>query len=400
MPIAGWFLGLFGFLFFLAGCTGFYPETQSRRDEAKQMNRFAGVVYGLKNRDNEGEIVATLLYADGKTRYAGVIGVSCNGEARALQKDDRMNREKIYLYSICHRTGIINGLVVPRRSSPGSRFFLVGTYLGSWSAGLSRELPNDMVLTPDGRFLYAGGDRGSLIGFRVQRSGQLKRIDRPLRKKLPSEERILSLGITADGTALVAGGVSKKRDFLRASRIDAHSGKLHPEGQKILTPGPVEGLVAPDDLSNGNILAGVVLRKDDSPALILFETGETFGIHPPFFLPLARFEGRIHQVLFSPSGRSLFVTSEGRNRCSGIAGEIRRYSVGEYGRSLRPGPFLCAPVGGSFHNATWDWKDRLLISQGVDKIPEDPERPPRMTSGRVQGDHGIVFVPGMNGGGD
>lgn len=397
MPAFRYFLGVVGLLFFLAGCAGSYPEPIIRAQESKPANHFSGIVYSLKNRSNDGEIVATLLYSNGMTRYAGEIGVSCNGKAIVLQKDEQIDRKRVYLYSLCHRTGIINGLVVPRKTTPGARFFLVGTYLGTWSAGFYRELPNDMVLSPDGQFLYVGGDRGSIFAFHVRRSGQLKRINRPVRTGFTSDDRILSLGMTSNGTDLIVSIENKKRDFLKEFRIDTNSGKLHPEDKEISAPGPIRGLVAPDNLSNGNILGGILTEKGVPPSLVTFEAGDTFGLHPFFVYPLSSIDGRIHQVLFTPSGTDLFVMSEGKGHCSGLSGEIRRYFVGEYGRSVRPGPFICGPVGGGFKNAGWDWKDRLLISCDVEKIPEDPERLPKSTSGRVPGDHGMVFIPGGGG---
>ncbi len=388
-------LGMLGVLIVLSGCAGSYPEPVSRSGMArKSKTTYLGVVYSLKNRSNEGEIIATLLFSGGKTRYAGVIGVSCNGKAIALLKDDRLDRKRVYLYSLCHRSGIINGLVVPPKTTPDARFFLVGTYLGSWNAGLYRDVPDDMVLSPDGRYLYTGGERGTIIGFRVRRSGQLEKIGLLLRKPLPAEDRILSLGINANGEDLVASVENRGQSFLKEFRIDPDSGRLHPEGKSLSVPGPVHGLVAPDSLMNGNILGGILTGPGTASSVVTFETGDAFGRSPVFVRAMSRSGNTIlHQVLFTPDGTSLFVSSTGGGDCSGHSGEIRRYFVEEYGKRLHPGPSLCTRVGGGVHNAGWDWKDRLLLSGRVLIIPEDPERSPKPASGRVEGDHGIVFVP-------
>ncbi|MHB1927606.1 MAG: hypothetical protein ACYCRD_10125 [Leptospirillum sp.] len=381
-------------LMLLSGCVNGTMETPARTKAPElAVPGFSGIVYGLKNRSHQGEIVATLLYADGRTRYAGTVGISCNGQARSLLGDSQVNPGKIYLYSVCHRTGVINGLVVPRRSQPNSRFFLSGTYLGSWNAGWYVHPPDDMALTPDGRFLYVGGERGSLIGFRVQRSGRLETISHPVHPPVPARTRILSLGVSADGEDLVVSEMVNQGFFLRQYRIDRNTGQLEDPGQAIKTPGPVRGLVPPDSLSNGNILAGVVRRKNHPSSFVVFRGGEGFGRNPPTVRTLSPADGRIRQILFGPSGHSLYVMSEAPVPCSGMHGKIRRYSVGEYGASLRPGPFVCGKTGGGFHNATWDPSDRLLITRSVIRIPDEPGLSPRLLSGRVAGDHGLVFVP-------
>ena len=385
-------LGMMGVLMLLSGCAGSYPEPVSRTPEDRSQTTYLGVVYSLKNRVNEGEIVATLLFSGGETRYAGVIGVSCNGKAIALLKDDRVDRKKIYLYSLCHRSGIINGLVVPEKTTPDARFFLVGTYLGSWGAGLYRDVPNDMVLSPDGRFLYTGGDRGSMIGFHVRRSGQLEKISHLLRTPLPVGDRILSLGINANGEDLVASVTGRGQSFLEEFRINPDSGRLHPVGKSLSTPGPVRGLVAPESLMNGNILGGIVTFGATS-SVMTFESGDAFGRTPVFIQRFSRPEKRIHQILFTPDGSSLFVFARGGEECPRLLGQIRRFFVEEYGKRLRPGSSLCARVDGGAHNAGWDWRNRFLLSHGVLKIPDDPETALKPTSGRIEGDHGIVFVP-------
>lgn len=389
-------LGMLGVLIVLSGCAGSYPESVSRSQKVRSEKTYLGVVYSLKNRANEGEIIANLLFSGGQTRYAGVIGVSCNGKAIVLLKDDRLDRKRVYLYSLCHRSGIINGLVVPEKTTPDARFFLVGTYLGSWGAGFYRELPNDMVLSPNGRFLYTGGDQGSIIGFRVGRSGQLTKIGHLLRRPLSAADRILSLGINANGEDLIASVERKGQSFLKEFRIDPDSGRLHPVSPDLAIPGPVRGLVAPGSLMNGNILVGVLTKKGTSSSLVLFESGDAFGRSPLVIKRVSHSESQIHQVLFVPDGTSLFVLSKGRH-CSGRLGEVRRFFVAEYGRSLRPGPFLCTRVSGGVHNAGWDWGNRLLLSVGIEKIPDDPESSPEPTSGRIEGDHGMVFVPAHRG---
>lgn len=381
-------------LFLLSGCVNGYMETPARtKPQESAVPGFSGIVYGLKNRSHQGEIVATLLYADGRTQYAGTVGISCNGQARALLEDSQVNPGKIYLYSVCHRTGVINGLVVPRRSQPSSRFFLVGTYLGSWNAGWYVNPPDDMTLTPDGRFLYVGGEHGSLIGFRVRRSGRLETVSRPARPPVSARTRIWGLGVTADGEDLVVSGEANEAFFLREYRIDRNTGRLEGLGQVIKTSGPVQGIVSPDSLSNGNILAGVVRRKNHPSSFVVFRGGEGFGRHPPVVRTQSPADGRIRQILFGPSGHALYVMSEVPVPCSGMQGKIRRYSVGEYGASLRPGPSACGETGGSVHNAVLDPSDRLLITRSVIRIPDEPGLSPRPLSGRVAGDHGLVFVP-------
>lgn len=381
-------------LFLLSGCVNGYTETPARTKPPELAAQgFSGIVYGLKNRSHQGEIVATLLYADGRTQYAGTVGISCNGQARSLLEDSQVNPGKIYLYSVCHRTGVVNGLVVPRRSQPSSRFFLVGTYLGSWNAGWYVNPPEDMALTPNGRFLFVGGEHGSLIGFRVQRSGRLEAINRPVHPPVSVRTRILGLGVSADGEDLVVSGAANEGFFLREYRIDRNTGHLEGFGQMIKTPGPVQGIVSPESLSNGNILAGVVRRKNHPSAFVVFRGGEAFGRHPLIVRTQSPADGRIRQILFGPSGHSLYVMSEVPVPCSGMHGKITRYSVEEYGASLRPGPFACGKTGGGFHNAVMDPSDRLLITRSVIRIPDDPGLSPRPLSGRVAGDHGLVFVP-------
>jgi len=381
-------------LFLLSGCVNGYMYAPPRtKTPESAVPGFSGIVYGLKNRSHQGEIVATLLYADGRTQYAGTVGISCNGQARSLLEDSQVNPGKIYLYSVCHRTGVINGLVVPRRSQPSSRFFLVGTYLGSWNAGWYVNPPDDMVLTPNGKFLYVGGEHGSLIGFRVQRSGRLETIRNPVHPPVSVQTRMMSLGVSVDGEDLVVSGKANEGFFLREYRIDRNTGHLEGQGQVIKTPGPVQGLVSPDNLSNGNILAGVVRRKNHPSSFVVFRGGEGFGRNSLIVRTQSPADGRIRQILFGPSGHALYVMSEVPVPCSGMHGKIRRYSVGEYGASLKPGPLVCGKTGGSFHNATWDPSDRLLITRSVIRIPDEPELSPRPLAGQVAGDHGLVFVP-------
>lgn len=383
------------FLVFLSGCVSGYEETSAQpKKQAVPGAKFAGIVYGLKNSANQGEIVATFLYADGKTQYAGTVGISCNGKARALLEDSRVNRNKIFLYSVCHRTGVLNGLVVPRRTQPSSRFFLIGDYLGAWNAGLYVDPPNDMTLTPNGRFLFVGGDHGSLLGFRVQRSGSLETIGDLVHPKLSSKTRIMSLGVSAGGSSLVVSLWKDGRTFLRQYRIDRNTGRLRAEGQDISTYGLVQGIVSPDNPSNGNILAGVIQMNNHPASIVVFRVGEAFGTHQLVSRTLSPADGRIYQILFSFSGHSLYVMSDGRARCSGMQGEIRRYLIGEYGKTLIPGSFVCGSTGGSFHNATWDPADRLLISRSVIRVPDESSLSSlRALAGRVWGDHGLVFVP-------